>query len=145
MPCKENMLRCLGALGAITAMTAHANCGVNPDATSPELRRMLAGTWYSETRAPQLGMVQRVQQTLLPTGVWEYQDETCGNMAGIASCSKNGGHGLWMATRQPNGAISIRIQFSDLRRTNACTGSVVTMPNPQTMTAADGTVVRRVR
>ncbi len=131
-------------VGSLASFAAHANCGVNPDATSPELRRALAGTWYHETRAPQLGMIQRMHQTFLPTGVWEYQDETCGNVAGIP-CSKNGGHGLWMATRQANGAISIRIRFSDLRRTNACGGSMVTMPNPNTMTSADGGVIRRVR
>lgn len=123
---------------------ARQGCGVNPDATSPELRRLISGTWYSENRAPQLGMVQRLQQTYLPTGVWEYQDETCGNVPGIP-CSKNGGHGLWMATRQQDGSIYIRIQFSDIKRQNACSGSAVTFPNPGTMAGTNGQVARRIR
>lgn len=115
---------------------------VNPAVTTAALRAVVAGTWFSENHAPNLGMVQRMYQSFHSNGNFEYQDETCGR---IGSCSKNGGHGVWSAIRQHDGTIYVRIQFSDLRRTNECTGFRVRFPDQRTMSFDNGTAARRVR
>ena len=143
----ENLgYRCIKLLPA--SLIAHlgpvlAVCGspVNPDATDPALRQQIVGTWYSENQNPQLGMVQRQYQTFLPTGVFEYRDQTCGNVPGVP-CSQNFGHGLWNAVKQGDGAIYIRIQFSDQRRTNECTGWAAMFPDPNTMASSGGSARR---
>lgn len=133
------------ALAAATT-SAQAACAnpVNPDATDPAVRALVVGTWYSENRAPQLAMTQRLHQTFLPTGVFDYRDQTCGNAPGSA-CSQNGGHGVWNARRQTDGSIYIRVQFSDLRRQNECTGWAATFPDRNTMAYPQGGGAKRVQ
>ena len=124
--------------------SAICQSAVNPDATDPALRSMVVGTWYSETRAAQLGMTQRMYQTFLPTGVFDYRDQTCSGGPG-SPCSQNAGHGVWNARRQADGSIYIRIQFNDLRRTNECTGWAATFPDRNTMLNANGGSARRTQ
>ena len=139
-------IQALAAALSVPCAVAFAVCGspVNPDATDPSLRGQVIGTWYSENQNPQLGMVQRMYQTFLPTGVFEYKDQTCGNVPGVP-CSQNYGHGVWNAARQNNGVIYIRIQFSDQRRTNECTGWAATFPDSNTMAMTTGGTARRVK
>lgn len=129
----------------ITARLVTAECQdpVNPDSTDPSVGNLVVGTWYSETPNPQLGMVQQMYQTFLPTGVFEYRDQTCGSIPGVP-CSQNYGHGFWMAAIQSNG-IYIRVQFSDLNRTNECTGWLVNFPNPNMMVSPNGGTAYRVQ
>jgi hypothetical protein len=129
---------------AFTSTVAMAACtsSVKPDATDPALRQIVAGTWYSVTQ--QMGMTQQMYQTFLPTGVFDYRDQTCGSTPGVP-CSQNYGHGLWMATRQADGTIYIRIQFSDLKRQNECTGWAASFPDGNTMVFANGGGARRVQ
>jgi hypothetical protein len=124
---------------AIPAAMAQCQNPVNPNATNPTIRNLLVGTWYGETYNAQLGMKQQMYQTFLSTGVFEYQDRTCSSI----SCSQNYGHGYWAGMRQSNG-FYIRVQFSDLNRTNQCTGWGVRFLNSTTMVAG-GTTYRRVR
>jgi hypothetical protein len=123
----------------IPAALAQCQNPVNPNATDPNVRSQLVGTWYSETYNSQLGMKHQLYQRFLSTGVFEYQDRTCSNI----SCSQNYGHGYWAGTRQSNG-VYIRVQFSDLNRTNQCTGSAVRFINSTTMVSGN-TTYRRVR
>ena len=129
---------------AFTSTVAMAACAspVRPDATDPALRQIVAGTWYSVTQ--QMGMTQQMYQTFLPTGVFDYRDQTCGSVPGLP-CSQNYGHGVWMAARQADGTIYIRIQFSDLKRQNECTGWAASFPDPNTMVFANGGGARRVQ
>lgn len=128
---------------AVTSTVAVAACTnpVNPDATEPALRQLVAGTWYSVTQ--QMSMTQQMYQTFQPTGEFGYRDQTCGSVPGVA-CSQNYGHGVWMATRQADGTIYIRIQFSDLKRRNDCTGWAASFPDGNTMVYANGGGARRV-
>jgi hypothetical protein len=121
------------------AMAACAGPRVNPDATDPMLRQLVAGTWYGVNE--QMGMRQQLYATYLPTGVFEYRDQTCG----ATGCSENYGHGFWMATRQADGAIYIRIQFSDLKRTNECTGIAASFTDRDTMVFQNGGRAQRVQ
>lgn len=136
------------AAGLAMAGTAHrvdAACAspVNPDATAPDLRNQVSGTWYSENQ--QMGMTQRMYQTFSPNGLFEYRDQTCSNNMPGLPCSQNYGHGTWNAARQRDGSIYIRVQFSDQRRSNDCTGWVASFPDPQTMAMNNGGMARRVR
>jgi hypothetical protein len=133
----------LTAIAALTtvAMAACPN-PVKPDATEQQLRELVSGTWYSENHG-QMGMTQRMYQTFSPIGNFEYRDQTCGNSPGLP-CSQNYGHGVWMATRQPDGTIYIRVQFNDLKRQNECTGWGAYFPDPNTMGYVNGGGARRV-
>lgn len=128
---------------AFTSTVAMAACAspVKPDATDPALRQFVAGTWYSVTE--QMGMTHQMYQTFLPTGVFDYRDQTCGSIPGVA-CSQNYGHGFWMATRQADGTIYIQVQFSDLKRQNDCTGWAASFPDRNTMAYANGGGARRM-
>lgn len=140
------MVACAVTAVVFTTTTAMAVCPspVKPDATDPAVRQLVVGTWYSETRSAQSGMTQQMYQTFSPIGVFEYRDQTCGNMPGVP-CSENYGHGVWMATRQPNGMIYIRVQFSDLKRQNECTGWGASFPDANTMLNVNGGGARRVQ
>ncbi len=129
------------------------NCGVafaactspvNPDATDPAIRGKVVGTWYSENQNPQLGMVQRMYQTFSTNGLFEYRDQTCGNTQGLP-CSQNSGHGSWNAQRQADGWIYVRVQFSDLRRKDECTGWAAMFPDPNTMVMSNNSRAKRVQ
>jgi len=130
---------------AVLTTAAMAACPnpVRPDATEPSIRQLLAGTWYSEGRGPN-GAVEHMYQSFSPIGNFEYHDETCGNAPGIP-CTKGYGQGVWMGTRQPDGTIYIRVQFSDLRRQNECTGFGAFFPDPNTMRYVNGGAARRVQ
>jgi hypothetical protein len=130
---------------AFTSTVAMAACAspVKPDATDPALRQLIVGTWYNATQ--QQGMTQQIYQNFLITGVWDYRDETCSPGIPGGACRQNYGHGVWMATRQADGRIYIRVQFSDLTRQNDCTGWVASFPDNNTMVSANGAVHRRVR
>ncbi len=117
---------------------------VNPDATDPAIRGKVVGTWYSENPNPQLGMVQRLYQTFSANGLFEYRDQTCGNIQGVP-CSQNSGHGSWNAQRQADGWIYVRVQFSDLHRTNECTGWAAMFPDPNTMVMSNNSRAKRVQ
>jgi hypothetical protein len=135
-------LSTLLAVSTIAVPAAFSQCAypVNPNTTDPVVARQIVGTWYSEIKNSQLGMVQQIYQTFLNTGVFEYQDRTCTSV----SCSQNYGHGYWAGRRQAN-SIYLRVQFSDLNRTNQCTGVAVRFKNSNTMVSANGNVYHRVR
>lgn len=133
------------AAAPFTGSVAMAACAspVKPDATDPALRQFVAGTWFSVNE--QMGMRQQMYQTFLPTGVFEYHDQTCSLGMPGAPCSKNYGHGFWMATKQADGSIYIRIQVSDLTRQNDCTGWPASFPDRDSMVIAGGGAARRVQ
>ncbi len=130
----------------LNSSLAFAICGspVNPDATDPAIRGKVTGTWYSENQNPQLGMVQRIYQTFSANGLFDYRDQTCGNIQGMP-CSQNAGHGVWNAQRHADGSFYIRVQFSDLRRKDECTGWAATFPDPNTMLMSNNTRAKRVQ
>ena len=135
----------LFALGFSSGLaSAVCRSPVNPDATDPAIRSKVVGTWYSENSNPQLGMVQRLYQTFSPNGLFEYKDQTCGSVQGMP-CSQNGGHGTWNAQQQADGSIYVRVQFSDLRRTDECTGWAAKFPDPNTMLLTNNQRALRVR
>jgi hypothetical protein len=114
---------------------------VNPDGTDPQVRVQVVGTWYTENQ--QMGMTQQMYQTFLPTGVFEYRDQTC-SVPGMP-CSQNYGHGVWSGVRQPDGLVYIRVQFSDMNRQNECTGWAASFPDQNTMAYSTGGGMRRVQ
>lgn len=117
---------------------------VNPNRTDPQVRAQIVGTWYGENHNRQMGLTQYIYQTFLPTGVFDYRDQTCGSVPGI-SCSQNYGHGVWSGRRQSDGSIYIRVQFSDMNRQNECTGWAVSFPDKNTMAYPTGGGMRRVK
>lgn len=79
----------------------------------------LAGVYYGEQTAPQLGMVEQVYRSYEATGLWQYQDQTCGSTPGVP-CSQNQGTGQWAGYMQSDGSMFVMVHFSDLSRTNNC-------------------------
>lgn len=79
----------------------------------------LAGVYYGEQTAPQLGMIERVYRSYEANGLWQYQDQTCGSVAGLP-CSQNQGTGQWAGYLQSDGSMFVMVHFSDLSRTNNC-------------------------
>lgn len=115
---------------------------VNPDGTDPQVRAQIVGTWYGENHNQQ--MTQHIYQTFLPTGVFDYRDQTCGSVPGMP-CSQNYGQGVWSGMRQSDGSIYIRVQFSDMNRQNECTGWAASFPDQNTMAYPTGGGMRRVQ
>jgi hypothetical protein len=103
----------------------------------------LAGTYYVEIPAPQLGMVSQQYRRYDANGLFEYQDQTCGNIPGVP-CSQNYGHGQWTAYRQNDGSIFLMINWSDLSRTNACAGGAAFVQGG-TIVGQDGIRWQRVQ
>jgi hypothetical protein len=79
----------------------------------------LAGVYYGEQSAPQLGMVEQVYRSYEANGLWQYQDQTCGSTPGVP-CSQNQGSGQWAGYMQPDGSMFIMVHFSDFSRYNNC-------------------------
>ena len=105
-----------------------------------ETMRKLAGMYYGEQTAPQLGMIERVYRSYEANGLWQYQDQTCSS----TGCSQNQGAGQWAAFAQRDGSIFAMVHFSDLSRTNTCFSQTL---RPQNGGFVDeyGVAWRRVR
>jgi hypothetical protein len=88
-------------------------------AADPNVMQQMAGVYYGEQTAPQLGMIERVYRSYEANGLWQYQDQTCGSTPGVP-CSQNQGTGQWAAFAQPDGTVFAMIHFSDLSRYNNC-------------------------
>ncbi|MCB1498951.1 MAG: hypothetical protein KDK07_04050 [Bauldia sp.] len=112
----------------------------NQQAADPRLMAQIAGTYYAEIPAPQLGMISRQYRSYAPNGLFEYQDQTCSS----TGCSQNYGHGRWVAHGIGGNAINLMISFSDLIRTNACVGGDLRVDGGG-FQAPDGTRWQRVR
>ncbi len=91
-----------------------------------QLMGQLAGVYYAERPSPDGVYLNRVYRSFEPNGLFQYQDQTCGNIQGIA-CSQNQGTGEWRATTWSDGSIYMMMRFSDLVRTSACAGQRVQM------------------
>lgn len=79
----------------------------------------LAGVYYGETPAPEIGMINYQYRSYQANGLFEYRDRTCSS----TGCSENQGHGRWAAYPNGRGGYFVMITWSDLLRTNACLGS----------------------
>lgn len=111
-----------------------ANTFYNPDASlnwqrtlqaaDSRVMQQMAGVYYGEQSAPQLGMIERVYRSYEANGLWQYQDQTCGSTPGVP-CSQNQGTGEWAAYPQADGSIFVMIHFSDLSRYNNCFSQIV--------------------
>jgi hypothetical protein len=112
----------------------------NLQAADPRLMAQIAGTYYAEIPAPQLGMISRQYRSYSANGLFEYQDQTCSS----TGCSQNYGHGRWVAHGIGGNAINLMISFSDLIRTNACVGGDLRVDGGG-FQASDGTRWQRVR
>ncbi|HVY51346.1 MAG TPA: hypothetical protein VHA07_07255 [Devosia sp.] len=121
--------RCYSSSDPRCADSSCANTFYNPDASlnwqrtvqsaDAGVMQQMAGVYYGEQTAPQLGMIERVYRSYEPNGLWQYQDETCGSAPGVP-CSQNQGAGQWAAYQQADGSIFVMIHFSDLSRYNNC-------------------------
>jgi hypothetical protein len=133
------------AISSIAVPAALSQCQypVNPNGSDPSVARMLAGNWYNESTNRQLmyPVVTKTISEYLPTGVFSYKQQGCSNIQGYMSCKEYYGHGYWMATRQGNG-IYVRLQFSDLSRTNVCTGGLISFRDANTFISQDGSRLR---
>lgn len=94
----------------------------------PGVMARMAGIYYGEIVSPQGDMVSRQYRRFSPDGLFDYQDQTCGNIAGIA-CSQNQGTGSWTAHQQPDGSIFVMVNFSDMVRTSQCFSDTVAIGN----------------
>lgn len=87
----------------------------------PQLMANLAGVYYGERPSPDGQYVNYQYRSYEANGLFQYQDQTCGNIAGIP-CSQNQGTGEWRAVTWQDGTIYIMFRFSDLTVTSACAG-----------------------
>lgn len=85
------------------------------------LMAQMSGVYYGERASPDGQYVNRQYRSYEPNGLFQYQDQTCGNIQGIP-CSENQGTGEWRAAQQGDGTIYVMTRFSDLIRTSACAG-----------------------
>ena len=110
--------RCSGDFCGNTFYNATESLNWQRTVQSADQRAMsqLAGVYYGEQTAPQLGMVDRSYEA---SGLWQYQDQTCGSTPGVP-CSQNQGTGQWAGYMQPDGTMFVMVHFSDLSRTNNC-------------------------
>ena len=81
----------------------------------------MAGVYYGERPSPDGQYINYQYRSLEPDGLFQYQDQTCGNVAGIP-CSQNQGTGEWRAVTRKDGTIYMMMRFSDLIVTSACAG-----------------------
>jgi hypothetical protein len=132
------------AVSTVSVSAAFADCRINP--TDPAITKKLAGYWYSETYQSSLGYTSKTITEFLPTGVWSYQQQTCGTLSGYTTCSNAQGHGLWMANRQSN-SIFITLKFLDdtSGRKNICPGRYYRFQNANTLIDQYGTRYSRRR
>jgi hypothetical protein len=109
-------------------------------AADARLMATLAGVYYTEIPAPQLGMVSRQFRTYSANGLFEYRDQTCS----ATGCSTNQGHGRWAAYGLGGNRISLMITWTDLIRVNACAGGEL-RHDARGLTGADGSRWQRVQ
>ncbi|MCB1488752.1 MAG: hypothetical protein KDJ88_15015 [Bauldia sp.] len=100
----------------------------------------VAGVYYTEIPAPQLGMISRQYRSYSANGGFEYKDQTCS----ATGCSENYGHGRWAAHGIGGNTIALMISWSDLIRTNACIGGQLQYDRAG-LYGADGTRWQRVQ
>jgi len=95
--------RCSGDFCGNTFYNATESLNWQRTVQSADQRAMsqLAGVYYGEQTAPQLGMVERVYRSYEASGLWQYQDQTCGSTPGVP-CSQNQGTGQWAGYMQPD-------------------------------------------
>lgn len=86
-----------------------------------QLMAQMAGVYYGEQPSPDGQYINYQYRSLEPDGLFQYQDRTCGNVAGIP-CSQNQGTGEWRAATREDGTIYMMMRFSDLIVTSACAG-----------------------
>lgn len=108
-----------------------------------KLMAQMAGVYYGERTSADGTYINRQYRSLEANGLFQYQDQTCGNIQGIA-CSQNQGTGEWRATTWTDGSLYLMLHFSDLIRTSACSGQRVRMQGP-TMYDEFGGIWQRVR
>lgn len=101
----------------------------------------VAGVWYSEIPAPQLGMVAYIYESFQPNQIFDYRSKTCSNV----SCSDSYGTGMYAAETQGDGSVFLTTNVSDNNRRNSCSGGYVRFPDQRTMVGADGTVWKRAQ
>lgn len=106
--------------------------------------RPVVGVWVIVQSHPQTGAVSTQRWSCEASGLVQYQDQICGNIAGLP-CSQNGGHGYWAARKQPDGSTLMWVNFSDLNRTDACVSSSFRFQDRNTIVNAWGGVSRRVQ
>lgn len=87
----------------------------------PQLMAQISGVYYGERRSPDGHYMNYQYRSYEASGLFQYQDQTCGNIAGIP-CSQNQGTGEWRAVAQQDGTIYVMARFSDLSVTSACAG-----------------------
>lgn len=87
-----------------------------------KLMAQMAGVYYGERPSPDGQYINYQYRSFEANGLFQYQDQTCGNIAGIP-CSKNQGTGEWRAITQQDGTIYMMTRFSDLTLASACAGS----------------------
>ncbi len=102
----------------------------------------MAGVWYAEIAAPQLGMISYQYRQYDANGLFQYQDQTC--TQGSPLCSRNQGTGFFTAITVGD-TIQTFMIVSDLQRDHECTGSTMRFIDPNTMQDGSGTVWRRVQ
>lgn len=109
--------------------------------TDANALQMIAGTWYSEIRNQQLGMIAYTYQSFLPTQIYDYRQRTCS----ATGCSDAYGTGMFGAESQADGSIFITINMSDNNRRNACSGNYVRFTDQNTLSTSDGGQAQRVQ
>jgi len=140
--CLDNLSRRPGAYPP-PDLYASATWDRLPNNADPAILRLLVGTWYTENKAPQLNMVQKIYSTFEANGLFQYRDQTCGSVPGVP-CSQNQGTGSFRAVNN-NDRIFVMTNFSDLNRWNQCVSDDVTFPDPTTMVGRSGAVSRKVQ
>jgi hypothetical protein len=96
--------------------------------------QMIAGTWYTEIRNQQLGMIAYTYESYLPTQIFDYRQRTCS----ATGCSDAYGTGMFGAETQADGSVFVTRNFSDNNRRNACGGFYVRFLDRNTMVTQDG-------
>ena len=86
-----------------------------------QLMAQMAGVYYGERPSPDGQYINRQYRSYEANGLFQYQDQTCGNIPGIP-CSQNQGSGEWRAVNQGDGTTYVMTRFSDMIRTAACAG-----------------------
>ncbi len=103
--------------------------------TDQNALRMISGTWYSEIRNQQLGMIAYTYQTFQPTQIYDYRQRTCS----ATGCSDAYGTGMFAAETQADGSLFVTTNVSDNIRHNACSGNYARFVNQNTYVTPDGT------
>ncbi len=93
-----------------------------------KLMGQLAGSYYGERRSPDGVYVNQQTRRFEANGLFDYSDQTC-TIGSQIPCSQNQGTGEWRAVNQTDGSTYMMIRFSDLIRTNACSGDRITPGN----------------